>query len=162
MALKDDVCIRKAEASDAGEILSLIRELAQYEKLADRVLATEADLVATLFGSTPAAECLIATVGDEVAGFAIFFHSYSTFLAQPGMYLEDLFVRPRFRAHGLGKRLLKELAKIAVSRRCGRFEWSVLKWNEPAIRFYESLFAERMEGWVTYRLSGEKLAKLSN
>jgi GNAT superfamily N-acetyltransferase len=154
--------IRPARPGDEETILSLIRDLAEYERLAHEVVATAADLTRTLFGVQHFAECLLAEVDGESAGFAIFFHNYSTFLAKPGIYLEDLFVRPRFRGTGIGKQLLKRLAKIAVERKCGRLDWSVLTWNEPAIQFYEKIGAKRMEDWVGYRLTGEALGKFAH
>src|SRR5215213_6806916 len=134
--------IRPASETDVPLILTFIRELAEYEKLTHEVSATEEQLRATLFGAHRFAEALIASADGEPAGFAIFFHNYSTFLARPGLYLEDLYVRPAFRGLGLGKRLLIEVARLAVARGCGRYEWSVLDWNAPSIRFYESLGAE--------------------
>src|SRR5690606_30491659 len=133
--------LRPARASDTAEILAFIRELGEYEKLAHEVVADEATLAVQLFGDRPAAAVSIAEVDGQPAGFALFFHNFSTFLGQRGLYLEDLFVRPRFRGLGLGKRLMVHLAKLAVDRGCGRFEWSVLDWNEPAIDFYRELGA---------------------
>lgn len=149
--------IRPARIGDEPTILELIKQLAEYERLAHEVVATPEDLKRTLFGETAFAECLIAEVDGQAAGFAIFFHNYSTFLARPGIYLEDLFVCPEYRGTGIGKDLLQSLAKLAVERKCGRLDWSVLKWNEPAIKFYESIGANRMEDWVGYRLTGEAL-----
>jgi len=142
-------------------ILELIRALAEYEKLAHLVTATEARLRETLFGSKPAAEVLLAHWGEECAGFAVFFETYSTFLAQPGLYLEDVYVKPHLRGNGIGLALLKRLARIAAQRGCGRLEWEVLNWNQPAIRFYEKLGAEPMEAWTKYRLAGEALNNLA-
>jgi GNAT superfamily N-acetyltransferase len=149
--------IRPATAADAALILELIRELAVYEKLADEVVATEESVRETLFGPRPAAEALIASVDGAPAGFAIFFSNYSTFLARPGIYLEDLFVKPAFRRRGVGRALFVHLARLAVERRCGRFEWSVLDWNAPAIAFYKSLGAVPMSEWTVFRLTGDAL-----
>jgi len=152
--------IRPAHEGDVPLILALVRELADYERLLDTVFATEEKLRTTLFGTRPAAEVLIATVDDKPAGFALFFQNYSTFLAQPGLYLEDLFVRPDVRGCGIGRALLTRLAAIAIERNYGRMEWSVLDWNEPAIKFYESLGAKRLDDWRTFRLTGAELAKM--
>ncbi|HRN62497.1 MAG TPA: GNAT family N-acetyltransferase [Luteimonas sp.] len=134
---------------------------ADYEKLAHEVEADEARLADTLFGERPCAEVVIAEVDGEAAGFALFFHNYSTFLAKPGLYLEDLFVQPRFRGLGLGRRLMAHLAQLAMARDCGRFEWSVLDWNAPAIGFYRRLGAVGMDGWTTQRVTGEALRRLA-
>lgn len=149
--------IRSATAEDAGLLLRFIRELAEYEKLLDAVIATEEQIRRTLFGKCPAAEAVIATLDGEPAGFALYFFSYSTFLAKPGLYLEDLFVREELRRRGVGKALFLYLARLAVSRGCGRFEWSALDWNEPAIRFYKSMGAQGMSEWTTFRLAGKAL-----
>ena len=152
--------IRAATAADIPAILGLIRELAEYERLLEMVVATEASLLRSLFGPRPFAEALIAEVGGEAVGFALFFHNFSTFLGKPGVFLEDLFVRPAFRGRGLGKALLTRVAQIAISRDCGRMEWSVLNCNEPAIRFYESLGAQPLSDWTMYRLTGDTLRRL--
>jgi len=154
--------IAAATEQDIPVILEMIRGLAEYEKLLDQFEATEDRLRTTLFGERPAAEALLAFAGEEPAGFAIFFTNYSTFLAKPGIYLEDLFVKPPLRGSGVGKALLKRIAQIAVERGCGRVEWSVLDWNEPSIRFYESLGAVAMNDWTTFRLTGEPLATLGS
>lgn len=154
--------IRAATPADAGLILALIRELAVYEKLAGEVVATEDLLRETLFGRDATAEVLIADNDERPAGFALFFHNYSTFLARPGIYLEDLFVRPEFRGNGIGRALLAQIAHLARERRCGRLEWSVLDWNAPAISFYRSLGAVPMEEWTTFRLTGDRLNDLAN
>jgi len=146
---------------DVPLILRLIKGLAEYEKLSDQVTATEADLRETLFGAHPAAEVVIGYAGDEPAGFALFFHSYSTFLGQRGLYLEDLFVVPEWRGRGLGRQLLSHLARIAVERNCGRMEWSVLDWNAPAIRVYTGVGAEPLDEWTVYRLTGSALRALA-
>lgn len=153
--------IRAAERSDVPLVLALIRELAAYEKLAHEVVATEDGLAETLFGRDRRAEVLIAEVDGEPAGFALFFHNYSTFSGRPGMFLEDLFVRPAARGCGVGRALLARLAAIAVSRHCGRVEWAVLDWNESAIGFYLKLGAQAMNDWTVYRLTGEPLTNLA-
>lgn len=153
--------LRAATEADVSLILDLIKGLAEYEKLSHEVVADEAALRDTLFGERPAAEVIIAEYEDEAAGFALFFHNYSTFLGKRGIYLEDLFVKPAFRGRGIGKELLTCLAGIAVERDCGRFEWSVLDWNEPAIRFYKSLGGQLMREWQIFRVTGEALTKLA-
>ncbi len=149
--------LRPAQPGDEPLILRFIHGLAEYEKLAHECIATEADLTRSLFGPRPDAEVILAYAGGEPAGFALFFHNYSTFLARRGLYLEDLFVLPEYRGQGIGLALLRELARIAVERQCGRMEWSVLTWNQPAIEFYEKLGARAMDGWKVYRLTGESL-----
>ena len=153
--------IERATERDVPLILDLIRQLADYERMSDQVVATEAGLRETLFGARPSAEVIVARAGDEPAGFALFFHNYSTFLGKPGLYLEDLFVVPKFRGRGYGKALLVRLAQIAVERDCGRFEWSVLDWNEPAIGFYKKLGATPMNEWTIFRVTGDALHKLA-
>jgi GNAT superfamily N-acetyltransferase len=153
--------IRAATERDIKVILSFIKGLAEYERLSHEVLVTEELLRDSLFGTNPEAEVIIAFEGDEPAGFALFFHNYSTFLGQKGLYLEDLFVNPDRRGHGIGKALLTQLAKIAVERNCGRLEWAVLDWNEPAINFYKSLNAKLMNEWRTFRVTGEALETLA-
>ncbi len=162
MSLSDAARIRFAAPADVPDILGLIRELAEYERLLDQVVADEAALHRALFGERPFVEALVSIVSDESVGFALFFHNFSTFLGKPGMYLEDLYVRPAFRGQGLGKALLTEVAWIAVERDCGRMEWSVLDWNEPSIRFYESLGANPQSDWTTYRLTGDALRSLGD
>jgi GNAT superfamily N-acetyltransferase len=149
--------IVRATERDLPVILELIRALAEYEKLAHRVTATEERLRETLFGAHPAAEVVLAKCEEECAGFAVFFPNYSTFLAQPGLYLEDLYVKPHRRGQGIGLALLKHLAKLAAERGYGRMEWAVLDWNQPAIDFYRKLGAVPLDEWTTYRLSGESL-----
>jgi len=161
MADTTDIVIRPAARNDVSVILALIRGLAEYERLAHECEADEAKLAQTLFGDTPCAEVVIAEVDGEAAGFALFFRNYSTFLARPGLYLEDLFVQPRFRGLGLGKRLMVHLARLAVARGYGRFEWSVLDWNAPAIGFYRSLGAVGMDEWTVQRVSGQALRRLA-
>ena len=156
-----DFTIRAATRGDVPEILRLIGALAEYEKLSDMLVGTEAMLADALFGARPAAECLIAERGGRAVGFALFFTTFSTFLCKPGLYLEDLFVEPGERGHGIGKGLLKSLAALAVERGCGRFEWRVLDWNEPSIAFYRSLGAVAMDEWTVYRLVGDALAALA-
>jgi GNAT superfamily N-acetyltransferase len=149
-----------ATEQDVPVILEMIRGLAEYEKLSHLVVATEDLLRNTLFGPRPGAEVLLGYLDGECAGFALFFPNYSTFLAKPGIYLEDLFVKPDLRGKGVGLALLKRLARLAVERGCGRVEWSVLNWNEPSIQFYTSLGAKPMDEWTGYRLTGEALQKL--
>jgi GNAT superfamily N-acetyltransferase len=153
--------IRPAVAADVPLMLDFIRALAEYEKLLPEVEATEEKLRTTLFPDrrSPAAECVLAFLDEVPAGFAIFFTNYSTFLAKPGIYLEDLFVKPEFRGRGVGKGLLLHIARLANTRGCGRMEWAVLDWNEPAIAFYESLGAQRMRDWQICRLTGPALAQ---
>lgn len=153
--------LREATRDDTALILRFIQGLAEYEKLTNACVATEESLRATLFGERAYAEVLIASWEDTAVGFALFFHNYSTFLAKPGIYLEDLFVEPHYRGKGIGKALLEELARIAVRRGCGRLEWSVLDWNEPSIQFYLSLGAVAMDEWTIYRVTGEALEKLA-
>ncbi len=157
-----DFTIREATKEDVPVILDFIQALADFEHLSDLVVATEVLLEETLFGSRKVAEVVLGFEGEEPAGFALFFHNYSTFLGRPGIYLEDLFVKPEFRRKGYGKILLAHLAKIAVDRKCGRLEWSVLDWNTPAIDFYKSLGAVPMEEWTAFRLTDESLTKLAN
>ena len=153
--------ILPATPADVPMILELIRGLAEYEKLSHEVVATEALLQEHLFAARPVCEALVARSGDEPVGFALFFHNFSTFLARPGIYLEDLFVKPAFRGRGFGKALLQAVAKIAHERRCGRLEWSVLDWNEPAIRFYESVGARPMKEWTIHRMTPQAIADLA-
>jgi GNAT superfamily N-acetyltransferase len=152
--------IRPAEPPDVPVIAELIRGLARFEKLEDRVTMTEELLAENLFGRHRYAETLIAEEAGAAVGFALFFHNFSTFLAQPGIYLEDLFVVPEHRGRGIGRALLKELARVALERGCGRLEWSVLDWNRDAISFYERLGAKPLSDWTVYRLTGEALTAL--
>lgn len=156
-----DVIIHFAEEKDIALILSLIKGIAEYEKLIHEVVATEEILRKTLFGKHKYAEVLIAEYKNETAGFALFFHNYSTFLGKPGIYLEDLFVKPELRGKGIGKILLSYLGKIAIERDCGRVEWSVLDWNEPAIKFYKNLGAKPMNEWTVFRVTGNDIEKLA-
>ncbi|MEM9101009.1 MAG: GNAT family N-acetyltransferase [Pseudomonadota bacterium] len=164
MNKKTPLSIRKASDKDAQQVLNFIVALAEYERLADQVTATLEDIQQSLFVRKEA-EVLIAEWQGEPAGFALFFHNYSTFLGKKGIHLEDLFVLPEFRGKGIGKHLLKSLAKIAVERDCGRLEWCVLDWNQPAIDFYKSLGAETLNEWLINRVTSESLlhlAKLSD
>ncbi|KAF1697184.1 N-acetyltransferase [Pseudoxanthomonas koreensis] len=153
--------LRAATPDDIPLVLALVAELADYERLPHEAVATADDMHAALFGPRPAAEVVIAECDGTPAGFALFFVSFSTFLGKPGLYLEDLFVRPAFRGRGAGKRLMVHLARLALERGYGRFEWSVLDWNTPAIDFYRSLGAKPMDGWTVQRVSGEALHALA-
>ena len=153
--------IRPACAADVSTILQLIRDLATYERAPNEVTATEEQLVDVLFGEKPAAEVLLAFEKDTPVGFALFFHNFSTWLGRPGLYLEDLFVKPEKRGKGYGRALLVDLAKVAYERGCGRMEWAVLDWNEPAIKFYRSLGAKPMEEWTVFRLTRDGIAELA-
>jgi GNAT superfamily N-acetyltransferase len=153
--------IERATERDVPLILRLIKDLAVYERMAGEVVATEGGLRAALFGPRPAAEVVIGYAGTEPAAFALFFHNFSTFVGKPGLYLEDLFVVPAHRGRGYGKALLTHLAKLAVERGCGRFEWSVLDWNEPAIGFYKKLGAKPMHDWTIFRVDGDALERLA-
>lgn len=153
--------IRPAERKHAGVVHAMIGELAAYEKLAHLFVASEADLQAALWGPKPAAEVLVASSGDEPAGFALFFHNYSTFLGRRGIWLEDLFVRPAFRRQGCARALLRAVAALAIERDCGRFEWSVLEWNAGAIDFYRGLGATILPDWRIVRVVGPALADLA-
>jgi GNAT superfamily N-acetyltransferase len=153
--------IRSASVVDVPIILRLIQDLATYERAPKGVTATEKQLVDVLFGEKPAAEVLLAFENDTAVGFAVFFHNFSTWLGKPGLYLEDLFVKPEMRGKGYGRALLVHLAKIARERGCGRMEWAVLDWNEPAIQFYRKLGAKPLDEWTVFRLTGEGIAKLA-
>ncbi|HQY50379.1 MAG TPA: GNAT family N-acetyltransferase [Thermomonas sp.] len=155
------IAIRPATPDDVPLIRQLIVELAEYERMRDAAVATDAQLREQLFGAQPAAEVLIGEVDGQPAGFALFFHNFSTFLGRRGLYLEDLFVRPQFRGAGLGKHLMASLARLAVQRGCGRFEWSVLDWNTPSIGFYRSIGAVGMDEWTVQRLEGDALHALA-
>jgi len=155
------VTIRAARPADVPLVLAFIRELAVYERLEDQVVATEADIATGLFGARPYAEVLLGCLAGEPVGFALFFHNFSTFLGKPGLYLEDLFVRPAARGAGVGRELLARLARLAIERGCGRLDWAVLDWNEPSIGFYRSLGAATLDDWTTFRLSGDALARLA-
>lgn len=155
------VRIESARPEDVPVILDLIRGLGEYERLSHEIVATEDGLRRWLFGERPAAEVVLASVDADVAGFALFFHNFSTFLGRPGLYLEDLFVKPEWRGRGIGQRLLVHLAELAVERGCGRMEWTVLDWNEPALRFYERMGARVMKEWKLCRLTGDSLTRVA-
>ncbi|MHB8337077.1 MAG: GNAT family N-acetyltransferase [Ignavibacteriaceae bacterium] len=159
--LKEKLVIREATKKDVPLILSLIKELAVYEKLLHEVVTTEDQLTEMLFGQKKYAEVLIANYDNENAGFALFFHNFSTFLGKPGIYLEDLYVKPQLRGKGIGKSLLLSLVKLAKERNCGRVEWAVLNWNETSIKFYKSLGAKPMNQWTVYRLSEDEITSLN-
>jgi GNAT superfamily N-acetyltransferase len=154
--------IRAASIDDVAIILGFIKKLAAYEKLSHEVVATEELLKETLFGERPTAEVAIGYLADKPVGFVLFFHNYSTFLGRPGLYIEDLFVDESCRERGFGRALLLYVARLAKERGCGRLEWSVLDWNEPAIRFYKNLGAVPMSEWTVFRVTGESLAKLAD
>ena len=156
-----DVRLERATERDVPVILSLVKALAEYERMAGDVVADEALVHESLFGPAPSAEVVIARAGAEPVGFAVWFYNHSTFLGRRGLYLEDLFVVPEWRGRGIGRALLVYLAKVALERECGRMEWAVLNWNEPAIGFYRSLGAKPMDGWSTFRLTGDALARLA-
>ena len=149
--------IRPAIENDAGTILSLIKELADFERLSHEVVASEDDIRRSLFGAHPFAEALIGEYEEIAVSFALFFYNFSTFIGKPGIYLEDLYVKPEYRKHGFGRKMLVHIARLAKERNCGRFEWSVLDWNEPAIRTYDRLNAKPMQEWILYRLTGEAI-----
>ena len=153
--------IVRATEKDASLVLCLIREIAEYERLSHEVAATEEGLREVLAGPQPAVEAVIAYSGAKVAGFALFFHHFSTFTGRRGLYLEDIFVRPEWRGQGLGRRLLAHVARVARDRRCPRMEWSVLNWNRGAIGFYDGLGAKPMSDWIVYRLTGEALERVA-
>lgn len=157
-----ELTVRPARAEDSALVLDFIQQLAQYEKLEEECIATVDQIRTTLFGANARAESLLAFEGGQPVGFAVYFYSYSTFLAKPGIYLEDLFVKPEKRGLGIGKMIFLELLRIAKANDCGRFEWSVLDWNEPAIKFYESLGAKAQGEWVRYRLDMEQISRLAD
>ena len=157
-----ELIVRSATPADVPAIFNLIQALAEYEKLSDAVTGNPENLEQHLFGSKPYAEAIIAEYEEKSVGFALFFHNYSTFLTQPGIYLEDLFVLPQYRRQGIGKALLTYLAKLAVSRDCGRLEWSVLDWNESAIAFYKSMGASILDEWRICRVNDESLITMAN
>jgi GNAT superfamily N-acetyltransferase len=162
MNMLPDFNIRPARVEDVPVILQLIRDLATYERAPKEVVATEQLLVDVLFGEKPVAEVLLAFEEESPVGFAVYFYNFSTWLGRPGLYLEDLFVKPEKRGKGYGRALLMELAKIACDRGCGRMEWAVLDWNEPAIKFYRGLGAKPMDEWTVFRLTRDGIAKLAN
>lgn len=154
--------ILPAMPADVPTVLTLIRELAQFEQLGHEVVATEELLQQALFSPRPVVECVLAWDGDERVGFALYFHNFSTFLGRPGIYLEDLFVRQERRGQGIGEALLRHLAQLAIARGCGRMEWSVLDWNKRAIEFYESVGARGISEWTTFRLTGDALTRFGS
>ncbi len=154
--------IKPATKEDVPVILAFIKELAEYERLSHTVVATEELLRQSLFGETRVAEVVIGYYEEKPVSFALFFHNFSTFLGRPGLYLEDLYVKPEFRGKGIGRTMFRYLAKLAKERDCGRFEWSVLDWNEPAIKFYERLGAVPLDEWTTFRVTGEALDRLAD
>jgi len=160
--MPSDFNIRPARVEDVPIILELIRDLATYERASDEVSATEEQLVDVLFGERRVAEALLAFEAESPVGFAVYFHNFSTWLGRPGLYLEDLFVKPEKRGKGYGRALLVRLAKIARDRGCGRMEWAVLDWNEPAIKFYRALGAKPMDEWTVFRLTRDEIASLAN
>jgi len=161
MSMQIDFKIRSARVTDVPIILQLIRDLASYERAPNDVTANEEQLVDVLFGKKPAAEVLLAFENETPIGFAVFFHNFSTWLGRPGLYLEDLFVKPEKRGKGYGHALLVDLAKIARDRGCGRMEWAVLNWNDPAIQFYRKLGAKPMEEWTVFRLTRDGIVELA-
>ncbi|HEX5491733.1 MAG TPA: GNAT family N-acetyltransferase [Candidatus Udaeobacter sp.] len=159
---RPDFQIRAARVEDVPIILELISDLATYERAPEEVVATEEDLVEVLFGATPVAEVLLVFEKESPVGFAVYFYNFSTWLGRPGLYLEDLFVKPEKRGKGYGRALLVQLAKIARDRGCGRMEWAVLDWNEPAIKFYRALGAKPMHEWTVFRLTRQEIAELAS
>ncbi len=159
--MNENFSIRSGSDADVPLILRLIRELADYERAPRDAVATEDQLREVLYGANPAAEVLLAFEDEEPIGFAVYFFNFSTWLGRPGLYLEDLFVRPQVRGHGYGRALLQRLAQLAQDRGCGRMEWAVLNWNEPAIQFYNKLGAKPMDDWTVYRLTSEGIANLA-
>jgi len=160
MENNNNLIIRQANKEDVSLILGLIKQLAEYEKLLHEVVATENDIRENLFGDRKYAEVLIAEYENKPAGMALFFYNFSTFVGKPGIYLEDLFVLPEFRGKGIGKRLLLSLIKYAKEKNCGRVEWCVLDWNEPAINFYKNLGAISMDEWNVFRVTGDKFSEI--
>ena len=162
MTIASKFNIRPATENDVSTIYSLIKELADYERLSHEVAATEEDIRQSLFGGRPFAEVLLGEYEDIPISYALFFYNFSTFNGKPGIYLEDLYVKPQYRSNGFGRRMLAHIARLAKDHNCGRFEWSVLDWNEPAIRTYDRLNAKPMKEWILYRLSGKALNKLAD
>lgn len=156
-----DVRIEAVREQDVPLLLRLIKALADYERLSGEVVATEELLRDALFGPAPSAEATLAYVGSDAVGFAVWFYNFSTFVGRPGLYLEDIFVMPEWRGHGVGRALIGHLARLAVTRGCGRMEWAVLDWNEPALRFYRTIGAQAMDGWTVYRLTGDALNRVA-
>lgn len=161
MPTSSNFTIRPATEADAPLILSLVKELAEYERLGQEVVATKEDIRKSLFGERPFAEAIIGEYENNPISFALFFYNFSTFNGKPGIYLEDLYVKPAYRSMGFGRKMLVHIARLAKERNCARFEWSVLNWNEPAIRTYEKLNAKPMKEWILYRLTGDALDSLS-
>jgi len=161
MTNSNNFIIRQATENDAASILALIKDLAEYEKLSHEVAATEDDIRQSLFGDRPVAKALIGELEGVPISFALFFYNFSTFQGKPGIYLEDLYVKPDYRGNGFGRKMLAHIAGLAKERNCGRFEWSVLDWNAPAIRTYDRLNARPMKEWILYRLTGDALDKLA-
>lgn len=155
------ISIRPVREDEVELVLGFIRELAEYERLAHEVSATPEDLTAALFGARPFVEAIVGCIDGEPQGFALYFHNFSTFLGKPGLYLEDLYVRPAARGRGLGSRMLAWLARLALERGCGRFEWAVLDWNEPALKVYRALGARACDDWTLHRVTGEALKELA-
>lgn len=153
--------IEKASEADVSVVLALIKDLAAYEKMSGEVVATEDDIRRSLFSDSPSAEALIARLGSDAIGFALFFHNFSTFLGRPGLYLEDLYIKPAWRGRGYGRQLLAALARLAVERRCGRMEWSVLDWNDLAMKSYRRVGAAPLDEWTVWRLTGSALESLA-
>lgn len=162
MTTQETITITPATIEDTGLVLEFIKALAEYERLPHEVVATEELLQETLFGKRSVAEVVFASIGSTPVGFALYFHNFSTFLGRPGIYLEDLFVKPAYRGKGIGKALLKYVARIAKERKCGRFEWSVLDWNEPSIAFYKKLGAVPLDDWTIFRVTGAALEQLAD
>ncbi|MFN8769846.1 MAG: GNAT family N-acetyltransferase [Neisseriaceae bacterium] len=160
--MNNNITIRFATEEDIPLILSFIKELAKYEKLLDQVTATEQKLRETLFNNKKYAEVIIASINNKVAGYALFFHTFSSFLSKPGLYLEDLYIKPEFRKQKIATSILIYLANLAVDRGCDRFEWACLDWNQPAIDFYTSMGAIAMDEWTVYRVNGNNLKSLAN
>lgn len=158
----EEIKIVRAMEADVPLILKFINELAQYENLSNEVSATEENLSQSLFADSHSPEAIICYLEDTPIGFALYFHNFSTFLGKKGLYLEDLFILPEYRRKGAGKKILKYLANLAIERNCGRLEWSVLDWNEPAIKFYENIGAELKKEWIITRITGDSLIKLAN
>lgn len=157
-----DLQIRPAKESDAGVVVDFIRKLAEYGDISSEATVTEANVRAALFGAEPIAAAILAYIGSEPAGFAVYSYTFSSFMGKPGIYVEDLFVEHQFRSRGIGKALLVTLAQLGRERGCGRLEWSVLNWNEQAMEFYQELGAVPMDDWTTFRVTGERLEKLAS
>lgn len=155
--MHQDIRIEVVREQDVPLLLRLIKALAEYERLSGEVVTTEELLRDALFGPAPSAEAALAYAGSDAVGFAVWFYNFSTFVGRPGLYLEDIFVMPEWRGHGIGRALIGHLARLAVTRGCGRMEWAVLNWNEPALRFYRRIGAQAMDGWTVYRLTGDAL-----